>query len=188
MIRFLAYGLAIALGAGAAAAENIEIGVAKRSYLTQFPETKPAPLVVVLHGNTQTGADIGTRTSWSLVASRERFGVIYPDGLNHAWADLRPDSRRAGQAPPAGTDDVAFIAKLIEKYVADGFADPKHVYITGLSNGGHDDDAGLRTRRPVRGRRQRHHESHRRVRQRLSSFAAGADAGHERHCRSPDPL
>ena len=136
MIRFLAYGLAIALGAGAAAAETIEIGVAKRSYLTQFPETKPAPLVVVLHGNTQTGADIGTRTSWSLVASRERFGVIYPDGLNHAWADLRPDSRRAGQAPPAGTDDVAFIAKLIEKYVADGFADPKHVYITGLSNGG----------------------------------------------------
>jgi polyhydroxybutyrate depolymerase len=136
MIRFLAYGLAIALGAGAAAAETIEIGVAKRSYLTQFPETKPAPLVVVLHGNTQTGADIGTRTSWSLVASRERFGVIYPDGLNHAWADLRPDSKRAGQAPPAGTDDVAFIAKLIEKYVADGFADPKHVYITGLSNGG----------------------------------------------------
>jgi Poly(3-hydroxybutyrate) depolymerase len=136
MIRSLAWALAIALGTGAAAAETIEIGGVTRSYLTQFPETKPAPLVVVLHGNTQTGADIRTRTSWSLVAGRERFGVIYPDGLNHAWADLRADSRRAGRTPPAGTDDVGFIVRLIEKYVADGTIDPKRVYVTGLSNGG----------------------------------------------------
>lgn len=136
MMRVLAWTLAIALGAGAAAAETIEIGGVARSYLTQFPETKPAPLVVVLHGNTQTGADMRTRTSWSLVASRERFGVIYPDGLNHAWADLRPDSKRAGRTPPAGTDDVGFIVRLIEKHIADGTADPKRVYVTGLSNGG----------------------------------------------------
>lgn len=136
MIRLLAWTLVIAFGAGAAAAETIEIGGVARSYLTQFPEIKPAPLVVVLHGNTQTGADIRTRTSWSLVASRERFGVIYPDGLNHAWADLRPVSKRAGRAPPAGTDDVGFIVRLIEKYVADGTIDPKRVYLTGLSNGG----------------------------------------------------
>jgi polyhydroxybutyrate depolymerase len=136
MIRHLAWSLAIVLGASAAAAETIEIGGVTRSYLTQFPETKPAPLVVVLHGNTQTGADMRTRTSWSLVASRERFGVIYPDGLNHAWADPRPDSKRAGRAPPAGTDDVAFIVSLIEKHVADGTVDPKRVYLTGLSNGG----------------------------------------------------
>jgi polyhydroxybutyrate depolymerase len=62
--------------------------------------------------------------------------VIYPDGLNRAWADLRPDSKRAGRPPPAGTDDTAFIAGLIEKHVSDGTADPTHVYITGLSNGG----------------------------------------------------
>ena len=43
---------------------------------------------------------------------------------------------RAGRAPPEGTDDVAFITKLIEKYVGDGSADPKHIYITGVSNGG----------------------------------------------------
>lgn len=136
MIRALACSLAIALGADVANAETIDIGGVTRNYISQFPETKPAPLVVVLHGNTQTGADMKLRTSWSLVASRERFAVVYPDGLNHAWADLRPASKRAGRVPPAGTDDVAFIVKLIEKYVADGAIDPKRVYVTGLSNGG----------------------------------------------------
>jgi len=136
MIRLPAFAIAIALCAGTARAETIDIGGVTRTYLTQFPDSRPAPLVIVLHGNTQIGADMRTRTSWSLVASRERFGVIYPDGLNRAWADLRPDSKRAGRPPPAGTDDTAFIAGLIEKYVTDGTADPKHVYITGLSNGG----------------------------------------------------
>jgi len=58
---------------------------------------------------------------------------LFPDGLNHAWADLRPDSKRAGRTPPKGTDDVAFIVRLIEKYVADGTADPRRVYVTGIS-------------------------------------------------------
>lgn len=136
MIRVLACCLAVALGADVANAETIDIGGVKRSYISQFPETKPAPLVVVLHGNTQTGADMKLRTSWSLVANRGHFAVVYPDGLNRAWADLRSDNKRAGRVPPAGTDDVAFVVKLIEKFVADGTIDPKRVYITGLSNGG----------------------------------------------------
>ncbi|SDO43304.1 PHB depolymerase family esterase [Afipia sp. GAS231] len=136
MIRIVAIVAALAFAAGPAAAETIEIGGVARTFLTQFPDLKPAPLVIVLHGNTQTGADIKTRTSWPLVANRERFGVIFPDGLNRAWADLRPDAKRAGRVPPKGTDDVSFIVKLVEKYVADGSADPKRIYVTGLSNGG----------------------------------------------------
>ena len=136
MIRALTCSLLISLGADTANAETIDVGGVARTYISQFAETRPAPLVIVLHGNTQTGADMKLRTSWSLVASRERFGVVYPDGLNHAWADLRPASKRAGRVPPAGTDDVAFFVKLIGKFVADGSADPKRVYITGLSNGG----------------------------------------------------
>lgn len=136
MIRFLAWSLAIGLTAASAAAETINVGGVTRSFITQFPEAKPAPLVIVLHGNTQTGADMATRTAWPAVAKRERFGVIFPDGLDHAWADLRPNSKRAGRAPPKGTDDVAFVASLIEKYAAEGSADPKRIYVTGLSNGG----------------------------------------------------
>lgn len=136
MIRLLAWSLAIALTAASAAAETINVGGVTRSFITQFPEAKPAPLVIVLHGNTQTGADMVTRTAWPAVAKREQFGVIFPDGLDHAWADLRADSKRAGRAAPKGTDDVAFVASLIGKYVADGTADSKRVYVTGLSNGG----------------------------------------------------
>jgi polyhydroxybutyrate depolymerase len=49
---------------------------------------------------------------------------------------LRLRDKRAARSPPDGTDDVAFIAKLIEKYVVSGVADPKRVYVTGISNGG----------------------------------------------------
>jgi polyhydroxybutyrate depolymerase len=70
------------------------------------------------------------------MARRDGIGVVFPDGLNRAWADFRPNANRAGRAPPKGTDDVAFIVKLVEKFTADGAADPKHIYITGVSNGG----------------------------------------------------
>jgi polyhydroxybutyrate depolymerase len=119
-----------------ALAETIDIKGVARSYSVQLPARKPAPLVIVLHGNTQTGADMAARTSWPAVAKREGFGVVFPNGLNRAWADLRPNTKRAGRAPPGGTDDVTFIVALIEKFVSDGAADPKRIYVTGLSNGG----------------------------------------------------
>ena len=56
--------------------------------------------MIVLHGNTQTGADVMARTSWPAVAKREHFGVIFPDGLNRAWADLWSDTKRAWRARP----------------------------------------------------------------------------------------
>ena len=131
----LAAVLAICWGCPALA-ETIDIKGVARSYSVQLAGTKPAPLVIVLHGNTQTGADMAARTSWPAVARREGFGVVFPNGLNRAWADLRPNTRRAGRAPPEGTDDVAFIVALIEKFTADGAADPRRIYVTGLSNGG----------------------------------------------------
>jgi len=117
-------------------ADTILINGVTRTFSARPSDTKPAPLVIALHGNTQTGAAMASRTSWPAVARREHFTVVFPDGLNRAWADLRPREMSAGAPPPEGTDDVAFIAKLVEKYVADGVADPRHVYVTGLSNGG----------------------------------------------------
>jgi polyhydroxybutyrate depolymerase len=116
--------------------ETVDINGTTRTFIAQLPATKPAPLVIVLHGNAQTGTDMVARTSWPRVAKREQFAVVFPDGLNRAWADLRPSDKRAGRLPPEGTDDIIFIARLIEKYVADGIADPKRIFVTGLSNGG----------------------------------------------------
>ncbi|MBW7974608.1 PHB depolymerase family esterase [Bradyrhizobium sp. BR 10289] len=122
--------------APAAFAETIDVYGTLRSYTAQLPAKRPAPLVIVLHGKTQRGADMITRTAWPLIAKRDGFAVAYPDGLNNSWADARPEERRAGRGPPEGTDDVAFIARLVEKLVADGIADAKRVYVTGISNGG----------------------------------------------------
>ncbi|WP_247987771.1 PHB depolymerase family esterase [Bradyrhizobium sp. 186] len=122
--------------ASAASADTIDVNGAKRSYSAQLPAKKPAPLVIVLHGKTQRGADMVARTAWPQVAKREGLAVVFPDGLNNAWADARTKAGPALRGPPAGTDDIAFIAKLVEKLVADGTADTRHVYVTGVSNGG----------------------------------------------------
>lgn len=122
--------------APAASAETIDVNGAKRSYTAQLPAKRLVPLVVVLHGKTQRGADMITRTAWPQVAKREGLAVVFPDGLNNAWADARTKAGPALRGPPPGTDDVAFIAKLVEKLVADGTADAKRVFVAGVSNGG----------------------------------------------------
>ena len=132
-IAALLAGLA---AAPSASADTIDVNGVMRSYTAQLPAKRPAPLVIVLHGKTQRGADMITRTAWPLIAKRDGFGVAYPDGLNNSWADARPQERRAGGGPPEGTDDVAFITRLVEKLVADGTADARRVYVTGISNGG----------------------------------------------------
>ena len=138
MRRWMRIGafLALLAAAPAAAADTIDVNGVKRSYTAQIPAKRPAPLVVVLHGKTQRGADMIARTAWPQVAKREGLAVVFPDGLNHAWADARTKAGPELRGPPPGTDDVAFITKLVEKLVADGTADAKHVNVAGVSNGG----------------------------------------------------
>jgi polyhydroxybutyrate depolymerase len=83
-----------------ALSDTIAVNGVTRTFTAQLPAKRPAPLVIVLHGNTQTGADMASRTSWPAMAQREQFGVVFPDGLNRAWADLRPNANRAGRTPP----------------------------------------------------------------------------------------
>lgn len=138
MRRFL-LGLVLAgliAGPACASNESISINGARRTYILDVPARRPAPLVIVLHGNTQQGVDMTTRTSWPAVAHREQLTMVYPDGLNKAWADFRSDSKRAGFTPPPGTDDIAFLTAIIDRLIASGTADPKRIYLTGLSNGG----------------------------------------------------
>jgi len=126
----------IAVLAGPAVGETFNAGGVTRTYSAVIPKATPAPLVLVLHGNTQQGVDMQTRTSWPQVAQREGFIAVFPDGLNRSWADGRSDASRTGVLPPPGTDDTGFLTSLIAKFVNDGLADPKRIYVTGVSNGG----------------------------------------------------
>lgn len=130
------FGLATMFSGHPARGDVIDVKGVTRTYVAQLPARKPAPLVIVLHGKTQRGADMIARTAWPQVAKREGLAVVFPDGLNHAWVDARTKAGPALRGPPPGTDDVAFIAKLVEKLVANGTADPKRVYVAGISNGG----------------------------------------------------
>jgi polyhydroxybutyrate depolymerase len=127
---------AVLLFAMPARADTIDVNGVTRTFIMMPPPTNPAPLVIVLHGKTQRGADMVRRTSWPLIARRDSFALVFPDGLNNAWVDARPDARRAGRGAPEGTDDVAFIAALVDRFVKNGTADPRRIYITGISDGG----------------------------------------------------
>jgi polyhydroxybutyrate depolymerase len=135
MRLLLAIALLLFLGI-APRAETLVIGGVARSYSAILPAQQPAPLVLVLHGNLQQGADMMKRTSWPDVARREGLLAVFPDGRNRAWADGRTASERPGRVPPAGTDDVTFLVALAQKYIDAGLADPKRIYVTGVSNGG----------------------------------------------------
>jgi polyhydroxybutyrate depolymerase len=117
-------------------AETISVAGVTRSFTVALPAVRPAPLVIVLHGAAQNGTDMITRTAWPQVARDAHIGVVFPDGLGRTWADLRPAARRALLVPPKGTDDIAFITQLVDKFVRDGSADPHRIYVTGISNGG----------------------------------------------------
>jgi polyhydroxybutyrate depolymerase len=117
-------------------ADTITVGSVDRSFTVILPEHRPAPLVLVLHGGLQQGADMIRSTGWNDVARRNDLAVLYPDGLNRVWGDLRSPTERAARVPPAGTDDVAFLTALIGRFVASGVADAKRIYVTGVSNGG----------------------------------------------------
>lgn len=93
------------------------------------------PLVVVLHGCTQTahGYDIGS--GWSQLAEAHGFAVLYPEqqrannpNLCFNWFELGDTRRRDGEA--------LSIAHMIDAMIERHGVDPNRVFITGLSAGG----------------------------------------------------
>ncbi len=130
-------------------ARTITEGGIERLYLLHIPkqydQTKPMPLVLMLHGFGDTAANAVRETGWSTKADREGFIVAYPQAT-------RPDERAAPNLRTNGTawndgsgrfhsserniDDVAFIRSVIERTQKEFSIDAKRVYVTGFSNGG----------------------------------------------------
>jgi polyhydroxybutyrate depolymerase len=107
-----------------------------RDYRLFVPvQGKPLPLVLMLHGGTGTSANIEEYLNLTRVAARETFAVVYPQGIRRAWNDAR--TNKTLMSPNASTaDDVAFLNELVDQLVRQGIADPKRIFISGLSNGG----------------------------------------------------
>lgn len=118
------------------AVHSIEWGGRTRTFRVFVPSTtapgqgEPRPLVLAFHGWGGNAAGFSRLTGLSDVAERRGFVVAYPDGLGGNWNDGRP-----GINPTV--DDVGFVSALIDYMRAHYEVDPRRVYATGLSNGGH---------------------------------------------------
>ena len=106
-----------------------------RDYLLHVPESydrsRPAPLVISLHGAGLWGAAQRDISQWNTLADREGFIVVYPS----AAGGHGPRVWRAQLGSDLSTD-VTFISDLIDKLRADYNIDPAAIYANGLSNGG----------------------------------------------------
>ena len=94
-----------------------------------------APLVVLLHGCTQSAASYDKGTGWSTLADRYGFAVLLPQ---QKWKNnplrcfnwFRPQhiAREQGEA--------LSIKQMIERMLASHDIDRRRIYVTGLSSGG----------------------------------------------------
>ncbi|MFE4329381.1 PHB depolymerase family esterase [Streptomyces sp. NPDC056831] len=94
-----------------------------------------APLVIALHGCTQTANDYYTNSGWPKYADLWKFAVVFPQTTSannslscFGWFDPAEDTRGKGEA--------ASIVQMVEHAKQSHGSDARRVYVTGLSAGG----------------------------------------------------
>jgi len=130
--------MSAAIEAGTVSA-SLEFGGRTRTYLVHAPrmataDTRtPLPLVVVLHGATESDENVEKLSGMSAKADQENFIAVYPRGTGRlpTWNA----GNCCGPAIKERVDDVGFLRALLEKLERDYSVDRKRVYFTGISNG-----------------------------------------------------
>lgn len=121
-------------GVGGDFTKTVTVAGVVRTYLLHVPaayrSAEPSPVVLLLHGGGGRAAGIERSTGgFSALADRHGFIAVYPDSRGGHWDDGR-------ETITAHTDDVAFIAALLDALAADYRVDARRVYAAGISNGG----------------------------------------------------
>jgi poly(hydroxyalkanoate) depolymerase family esterase len=106
-----------------------------RFYTPKGRTRRRMPMVVMLHGCSQTATDFATGTGMNRLADEHGLLVLYPQQSRHAnvgrcWNWHDPKNQVRGKGEPA------VIAALTRHAIALGRADPARIYIAGISAGG----------------------------------------------------
>jgi polyhydroxybutyrate depolymerase len=126
--------LSLIQAGGAQQTLSIRIGSTNRSYTLYTPKSyapgKKLPLVYVLHGFTQTAADISRYSAFNPLADSFGFFAVYPSGISNGW------NTNSGFPGGSTADDVGFIRILTDSLIARYGIDADRVYSCGFSAGG----------------------------------------------------
>ena len=127
---------------------SISVGGQSRHYLMFVPDDLPqgAPFVLILQGSHEgmrrlLDPDAGGVREWPLLARREKFLLVVPNGTNlksgdtagdrQDWRTSLPDPRQAA----LDRVDSGFILRMLDEVIRSRRADPSRIYLTGQSGG-----------------------------------------------------
>jgi polyhydroxybutyrate depolymerase len=120
---------------------RITVDGRQRSYVIHVPRgydaSKPAPVVLILHGAGMNGVMMALFSGLNEKADREGFLAVYPNGTGAGELLLTFNAGTAVGPFAAGLpDDVKFIDQLLNDLARRAKVDFDRVYATGMSNGG----------------------------------------------------
>lgn len=114
---------------------NSEGTRAYKLYIPSIRDAGPRPLIVMLHGCTQSADDFAAGTRMNFVAEARGCFVVYPEqsqaaNASKCWNWFRPGDQARGRGEPS------MIAGITHEIVETHDIDRARIYVAGLSAGG----------------------------------------------------
>jgi polyhydroxybutyrate depolymerase len=115
-----------------------------RTYRLHIPpsldRTKPAPLIVMLHGIFINAAMMEDMSGFSDLSDEKGFVVAYPNARKSRLRSFYPGLPMEGVervlGPGVRADEIGFVNAVVDEVSETVAIDPDRIYLAGLSNGG----------------------------------------------------